>query len=297
MSIDKIAILGGGQMGSGIAQVAAGAGIDVVMIKATPGPADSAKGGIEKGLSKLVERGKMEQADADALLGRLSFSSDLDAAADVDLFIESIVEDLETKREKFAAVDKLAKPDAILASNTSTLSIGAMQEATGRTSRFLGLHFFNPATMMKLVEVIPTDTTDAAVTADAVAFVERIGKTPVLVRDETGFIVNRLLTPYMLDAMRCVESGLSDIAGIDTAMQLGANHPMGPLALADYIGLDIVIAMSENLFGSFSENYMAPTPLLKKLVADGNLGRKSGLGFYDYSSRPPVPNKALEKSS
>jgi 3-hydroxybutyryl-CoA dehydrogenase len=293
MGISKIAILGGGQMGSGIAQTAAQNGIEVVMIKATPGPADAARAGIAGGLARLVEKGKMEQAAADEILGRITYSNELSAAADVDLFLESIVEDLDTKRAKFAEVDKIAKPGAILASNTSTLGIGAMQSATGRKDRFVGLHFFNPATMMKLVEVIPTLTTDAAVVADVIAFVEQIGKTPVLVKDETGFIVNRLLTPYMLDAMRCFESGLADIAGIDTAMQLGANHPMGPLALADYIGLDIVMAMSENLYDSFGHDYMKPTPLLRQLNDAGELGRKTKLGFYDYSERPPVPNKAL----
>jgi len=293
MSITKIAVLGGGQMGAGITEAAASRGVAVALIKATPGPSDKARAGIEKNLGRLVEKGKIDQAAADATLGRIAFTDDLGAAADADLFIESIVENLDTKREKFAAVDKIIKPEAILASNTSTLSIGAMQSATDRPGRFVGLHFFNPATMMKLVEVIPTDSTEASVTADLVAFVEQIGKTPVLVKDATGFIVNRLLTPYMCDAIRALESGLADIAGIDTAMQLGANHPMGPLALADYIGLDIVRAMSENLFDSFGQDYMAPPATLKKLVDAGNLGRKTKLGFYDYSSKPPTPNAAL----
>jgi 3-hydroxybutyryl-CoA dehydrogenase len=293
MSIDKIAILGGGQMGAGIAEAAASRGVTVTMIKATPGPSDKSRAGIEKNLGRLVDKGKLEQSAADEVLSRISFTDDIGAAADCDLFLESIIEDLDTKKAKFAEADKIVKPEGILASNTSTLRITDMQVATDRAGRFAGLHFFNPATMMKLVEVIPTETTDAAVTADLVAFVEKIGKTPVLVRDSTGFIVNRLLTPYMCDAIRAFESGLADIAGIDTAMQLGANHPMGPLALADYIGLDIVRAMSENLYDSFGEDYMKPPALLIKLTDAGTLGRKTKLGFYDYSDRPPVPNKAL----
>ncbi len=282
-------------MGAGIAQAAAAAGVSVALIKATPGPSDAARAGIVKGLGKLVERGKMEQADADAIVGRIEFTDQISAAADADLILESIVENIEIKRAKFAELDGIAKEGCILASNTSTLSITAMQSATGRKDRFIGLHFFNPATVMKLVEVIPTLTTNAAVTAEAVAFVEAIGKTPVLVKDETGFIVNRLLTPYMLDAMRCFEGGLASIDGIDTAMQLGANHPMGPLALADYIGLDIVIAMANNLYDSFGHEYMKATPLLHQLVDAGELGRKTGLGFYDYSAKPPVPNPALKR--
>ena len=293
MSIEKVAVLGGGQMGAGIAEAAASKGTSVVMIKATPGPADKAKAGIEKNLGRLVEKGKIEQSAADDTLSRIAFTDSLDAAADADLVIESIIDDIATKREKFAELDKLTKADCILASNTSTLSIGDMASATERSARFLGLHFFNPATMMKLVEVIPTDDTDAAVTAETVSFVESIGKTPVLVKDSTGFIVNRLLTPYMCDAVRALESGLGDIAGIDTAMQLGANHPMGPLALADYIGLDIVCAMAENLHASFGQDYMAPPATIKRMVEAGTLGRKTKLGFYDYSERPPVPNTEI----
>ncbi|MFQ5351737.1 MAG: 3-hydroxyacyl-CoA dehydrogenase family protein, partial [Candidatus Binatia bacterium] len=209
------------------------------------------------------------------------------------LFIESIVEDIDVKKARFKEACSMVKPDCVLASNTSTLSITAMQDGLGCDDRFIGMHFFNPPTVMKLVEVVPTQSTDPSVTARAIAFVEDIGKTPVLVKDETGFIVNRLLTPYMVDAIRCLESGLADIGGIDTAMRLGANHPMGPLALADYIGLDIVCAMARNLFESFGQDYMAPSPLLEKLVAEGKLGRKTKLGFYDYSQRPPVPNGDL----
>ena len=295
MSIEKIAILGGGQMGSGVAQIAAAAGMDVVLIKATPGPADKARAAIEEELRHQVERGKLDEEKMGSIMGRLSFTDKLDAAADCDLFLESIVEDLEIKRAKFAEVDRIAGPQCILASNTSTLSITAMQSATKRERRFIGVHFFNPATAMKLVEVVPTATTSRAVTASVIGFVERLGKTPVLVKDETGFIVNRLLTPYMLDAIRCLESGLADIRGIDTAMRLGANHPMGPLSLADYIGLDVVLAMSENLYATFKHDCMEPTDLLRHLVAEGVLGRKTKLGFYDYSQRPPAQNKALQK--
>ena len=293
MKIEKIAVLGGGQMGTGIAEAAASKGVEVALIKATPGSSDKARGSIEKSLGRLVEKEKLTQADADGVLAHITFTDDLKAAADADLFVESIVEDVEIKKKRFAEADKIVKPEGILASNTSTLGIASMRDATKRPGRFLGLHFFNPATVMKLVEVIPTEATDADAVAAAVAFVEKIGKTPVLVKDRTGFIVNRLLTPYMCDAIRCLEDGLADVGGIDTAMQLGANHPMGPLALADYIGLDIVSAMAENLYESFGKDYMAPPALLKKLLKAGKLGRKTKLGFYDYSKRPPEPNPEL----
>jgi len=281
-------------MGAGIAEAAASRGVEVTMIKATPGPSDKARAGIEKSLNRLAEKGKLTTDQAKAIIGRVHFTDKMDAAADVDLFIESIVEDIEVKKKKFAEADKIVKADGILASNTSTLCISEMQKATKRPERFVGLHFFNPATVMKLVEVIPTATTRPSVTVDVVAFVEHIGKTPVLVKDATGFIVNRLLTPYMCDAIRAFETGLADIPGIDTAMHLGANHPMGPLQLADYIGLDIVCAMAQNLYESFKQDYMAPPETLKMLVKHECLGRKTKLGFYDYSHSPATPNPALK---
>jgi 3-hydroxybutyryl-CoA dehydrogenase len=295
MKIQKIAVLGAGQMGSGIAEAAATRGVPVVLVKATPGSVDKAKGSIEKTLGRMISRGKMSQADGDAVLGRITFTDDIAAAADADLFIESIVEDVATKKTWFKKADAIMKKEAILASNTSTLGITDMQQAVGRKDRFIGLHFFNPARVMQLVEVIPTDGTVAEVVAGVTAFVEHIGKTPVLVKDRTGFIVNRLLTPYMCDAVRAWESGLADLHGIDTAMQLGANHPMGPLALADYIGLDIVCAMAENLYATFKLDYMAPPATLKKLVKAGQLGRKTMVGFFDYNHEPPVPNPELDR--
>jgi 3-hydroxybutyryl-CoA dehydrogenase len=282
-------------MGIGIAEAAASKGVAVTLVKATPGSSDQAKGQIERSLGRLVEKGKLPQADAEQIFRRINFTDDLNAAANADLFIESIVEDLAVKCDRLAQADKLLKADAIMASNTSTLGIGAMQKAVGRKERFAGLHFFNPATVMKLVEVIPLENTAAGVIADLNTFVEQIGKTPVIVKDKTGFIVNRLLTPYMCDAIRAWESGLASISGIDTAMQLGANHPMGPLALADYIGLDIVCAMAENLYASFKQDYMGPPETLKKLVKAGQLGRKTKKGFYDYSRQPAVPNSELAR--
>jgi 3-hydroxybutyryl-CoA dehydrogenase len=295
MKIQKIAVLGAGQMGSGIAEAAATRGVPVVLVKATPGSVDKARGSIEKTLGRMIARGKMSQADGDAVLGRITFTDDLAAAADADLLIESIVEDVTTKKTWFAKADEIMKKEAVLASNTSTLCITEMQQSVSRKDRFLGLHFFNPARVMQLVEVIPTDSTVAEVVTGVTAFVEHIGKTPVLVKDSTGFIVNRLLTPYMCDAIRAWESGLADVHGIDTAMQLGANHPMGPLALADYIGLDIVCAMAENLQATFKLDYMAPPATLKKLVKAGQLGRKTMVGFFDYNHEPPVPNPDLDR--
>lgn len=291
MAIQKVGIVGTGQMGLGIAQHLAQRGIETVAIKATGGDTSGKRAQVEKALNKLVEKDKLSTDDRDATLARLQVETDLGTLADCDLVIESIVEEMPRKVELFRELDGIVKAGGIFGSNTSTLGITEMANAVERKDRVFGLHFFNPATMMKLVEVVPTLHTDAATEAELVAFVEQIGKTPVVVRDETGFIVNRLLTPYMIDAIRTFERGLSGIVEIDTAMKLGTAHPMGPFELADYIGLDIVQHMAENLYATWREPRLAPPPLLNRLVLAGQLGRKSGLGFYDYSERPAKPRE------
>ncbi len=288
MAIEQVGIVGTGQMGLGIAQHLAQNGVRAVAIKATGGDTGGKRAQVEKGLRKLVEKGKMTDAEVASTLGLLQIETDLATLADCDLVIESIVEEMPRKTALFAELDGIVKAGAIFATNTSTLGVTEMAAAVERKDRVFGLHFFNPATMMKLVEVVPTLHSDKAVLDGLVAFVERIAKVPVVVKDEVGFIVNRLLTPYLIDAIRSYERGLSGIVEIDTAMKLGTNHPMGPFELADYIGLDIVQHMAENLWQTYREPRLAPPPLLQRLVLARQLGRKSGLGFYDYSAKPPV---------
>jgi 3-hydroxybutyryl-CoA dehydrogenase len=293
MEIRRVGVLGAGQMGLGIAQAAARAGLETVMAKATPGKLDAQKGKIEKQLQKDVERGKLSAADQGALLDRLRWSTRIEDLADVDIVIESIVEELPVKREHFARLDAVVKADAIFATNTSTLTVAEIAAATKRPERFVGLHFFNPVHAMKLVEIAPGLRT-APETVDAcLAFAKKLGKTPVVVADSTGYIVNRLLVPYMVDAIACLQRGLGSIADIDAAMMNGANHPMGPLALADFIGLDIVQHMASLLQDEYKESRFAPPPILRRMVLAGYLGRKSGGGFYDYGQTPPAPRDAL----
>lgn len=291
--IGKVGVLGAGQMGLGIAQAVARAGIDVVLVKATPGTLDGARASVEKQLAKDVERGKLSAADQGALLDRLGWSTHLHELADVDLVIESIVEELPVKRDHFGRLDDVVKDEAIFATNTSTLTVAELAAATRRPERFVGLHFFNPVHAMKLVEVAPALRTSRETVETVMAFAERLEKTPVLVRDSTGYIVNRLLVPYIVDAIRCLEQRLGTAADIDTAMQNGANHPMGPLALADFIGLDIVLHMASLLQAEYGEARFTPPSLLRRMVLAGYLGRKSGGGFYRYDQRPPVPNDAV----
>jgi 3-hydroxybutyryl-CoA dehydrogenase len=290
MQIKTVGILGAGQMGLGIAQAAARAGYDTIMAKATPGSLDAQKGKIEKQLHKDVEKGKLAAADMGALLERLKWTTHLHDLANVDLLVESIVEELPVKREHFSRLDDVVKEDAIFATNTSTLTVTELAAATKRADRFVGLHFFNPVHAMKLVEVAPALGTAQTTVDAAVAFAKALGKVPVVVKDSTGYIVNRLLVPYMVDAIRCLESGIGTAADIDTAMMNGANHPMGPLALADFIGLDIVFHMSSLLYEEYKESRLAPPRILRRMVLAGVLGRKAGKGFYDYGANPPAPN-------
>ncbi len=293
MEIRTVGVLGAGQMGLGIAQAAARAGYETILTKATPGALDTQRGKVEKQLQKDVERGKLTAADHAALLERLRWTTHLHDLAGIDLLIESIVEELPLKRDHFSRLDDVVKDDAIFATNTSTLAVGDLASATRRPERFVGLHFFNPVHAMKLVEVAPGLRTSQETVDTCVAFAKQLGKAPVVVADSTGYIVNRLLVPYMVDAIACLERGLGSIADIDAAMQNGANHPLGPLALADFIGLDIVFHMASLLQEEYKEARFTPPPLLRRMVLAGYLGRKSGTGFYDYKQTPPAPHDAL----
>jgi 3-hydroxybutyryl-CoA dehydrogenase len=293
MTIKTVGVLGAGQMGLGIAQAAARAGFTTILAKATPGSLDAQRGKIEKQLQKDVEKGKLAAADMGALLERLKWSTHLHDLADADLVIESIVEELPVKRDHFSRLDDVVKETAIFATNTSTLTVAEIAAATKRADKFIGLHFFNPVHAMKLVEVAPALGTSQDTVDTSIAFAKQLGKTPVVVKDSTGYIVNRLLVPYMVDAIRCLENGIGTVASIDTAMMNGANHPMGPLALADFIGLDIVFHMTSLLQAEYNEPRFAPPRILRRMVLAGILGRKSGKGFYDYAQTPPVPNDAL----
>jgi 3-hydroxybutyryl-CoA dehydrogenase len=293
MPTNKVGVIGTGAMGLGITQVCAQAGIPVVAVKATPGSWERAKSSLAAGLGKAVQRCKMTAEDRDAMLSRISFSADEHAVADCDLVIESIVEDLETKKALFRRLEHVCRADALLTTNTSTLSVTAMMAVCKHRDRVAGLHFFNPAPVMKLVEIIHAFETSEETIQSLGEFCSAIGKDPVVVQDTTGFIVNRLLTPYMLNAVRMLERGTGTIESIDHAMKSGAAHPMGPFELADYIGLDVVEAMAHNIFEDVRHEHHAPPHTLTRLVQLGYLGRKTGKGFYDYSKKPAVQNPQL----
>lgn len=286
----KLGVYGTGIMGKGVALAAAGAGLEVVLVRATGSDTAGVKKALEESVQKEVEKGKRSQEDAEMLISRLSYGQGPEDFSSCELVLESVVEDRTVKQEAFRKLEAHLKNGALLATNTSTLSITELMLSLKRKDRFLGLHFFNPANVMKLVEVIPTLETSEATVRIAFDFAKRIGKEPVLVQDRTGFVVNRLLVPYLLDAIRAVESGTAKMADVDRAMMTGCNHPMGPFALMDWIGLDIVAAMAQNLYEEYGEERLAPHPVLKRLLLAGHLGRKSGLGFYDYKEKPPTPN-------
>ena len=288
--IKKVAVLGGGLMGSGIAQVSAGAGIPTTVREVSEQLCAKSRQSIEKSLAKGIERGKTTEAQRDTTLQNLKFVTDLDALSDSDLFIEAVVEDLEVKNSLWSQLDKIAKPAAIFASNTSSLTIIAMAAASGRPDRMLGLHFFNPVPLMKLVEVVRTITTSEETEQLAIEFVRTLGKEPIRAKDSSGFVVNLLLIPYMLDAINALESNVASIEDIDKGMQLGAGHPMGPFVLLDFVGLDTAYKIAEIMFTEYRDKRYAPPPLLKRMVLAGMLGKKSGKGFYDYSENPPRPS-------
>lgn len=291
--IEKVGVLGAGLMGHGIAQVAATAGYDVVLREVDDDALQRGLGRIDKQLSRAVEKGRTSQEDADAIRGRILATTDYADLAGCQLVIEAITEDLELKLAMWAHLDPIVADDAIFATNTSSLSVIEQAAATTRPDRFLGLHFFSPAQVMKLVEVVRGVTTSDATLQAGLEFGERCGKLCVPTKDKSGFIVNRLLIPYMLDAMRAYEEGVGSIEEIDAAMKAGAAHPMGPLTLADFIGLDIVGAAGEAMWREFRERRFAQPPTLRKLLAAGMLGKKSGMGFYDYSGETPVANPGV----
>jgi 3-hydroxybutyryl-CoA dehydrogenase len=292
MAIEKVGVVGCGLMGSGIAQVAANAGCQVTVREVSPQLVEKGLQSIDKNLQRLVDKGTLPQAERDKVRGRLRGTTNLEDLKDCDLVIEAIIEQLPAKRELWNALDKICPKTTIFASNTSSLSITEMATFTQRPDRFLGLHFFNPAPVMKLVEVIRTIATDPKVNEEVVAFALRLGKTPVRTTDRTGFIVNRLLVPYLLDAVRALEEGVGSVEDIDNSMKLGCGHPMGPLALLDFVGNDTTFYIANIMFDEFKEKRFASPPLLKRMVLSGWNGRKAGRGFYDYSD--PAKPKPMQ---
>ena len=293
MEIRKVGVLGCGLMGSGIAQVSASAGFETVVKEVSEDLIAKGFGGIEKSLAKFAEKGTITSDQQTEIRGRLSGTTSFADLADCDIIIEAIIENLDEKRSTYRQLDELCKPETIFASNTSSLSITEMMTATSeeRQRRFIGMHFFNPVPLMKLVEVVKTILTDDDVYEQAVEFGKKLGKVPVRAGDKTGFIVNRLLVPYMLDAIRALEEGVGSIVDIDNAMKLGCGYPMGPFTLGDFVGLDTTYYIAEIMFNEFREKRFASPPLLKRMVLAGLYGRKTGRGFYDYTkdAKNPTP--------
>jgi len=291
MEIKKVGVLGCGLMGSVIAQVAASAGFETIVREVSDELNQKGFSGIEKSLARFAEKGSITAEQQKAIRDRLSGTTSFEDLADCDIVIEAIIENLDEKRKTYAELDRICKPETIFASNTSSISITAMMTATSaeRQQRFIGLHFFNPVPLMKLVEVVRTILTDEAVYEQGIEFGKSLGKVPVRAGDRSGFIVNRLLVPYMLDAIRALEEGVGSIVDIDTSMKLGLGYPMGPFTLGDFVGLDTTYYIAEIMFDEFREKRFAPPPLLKRMVLAGLYGRKSGRGFYDYTRDPKNP--------
>jgi 3-hydroxybutyryl-CoA dehydrogenase len=294
MEIRKVGVVGCGLMGSGIAQTCAMAGFPTVVAEVSEELLKRGMAAMEKSLSRLMEKGQISASQKAETTARLKPTMALDDFSECDLVIEAIIENLERKRELFAELDREVNGEAIFATNTSSLSVTELMTSTGRASRFLGMHFFNPVPLMKLVEVVRTVATDTAVVEQGLGFARRLGKTPILASDRAGFIVNRLLVPYLLDAVRALEEGFGSIEDIDQGMKLGCNYPMGPFTLLDFVGNDTTYYIAEILFREYRERRFAPPPLLKRMVLAGWNGRKSGKGFYDYSDpKNPRPNKVV----
>ena len=285
--VRRVGVLGCGLMGSGIAEICAKAGFETHVREVSQELADKGKASIKKSLDKAVEKGKLDAAARDAAFTSLHFTTSLEDLEHCDLIVEAVTEDLGLKNEMFGTLDAVCPPHTIFASNTSSLTIADMAAATSRPDRVLGLHFFNPVPVMKLVEVVRTIATSDDAYHTAFEFVRKVGKEPVEAKDASGFIVNRLLVPYMLDAIRCLEQGLASIEDIDKSMVLGTGYPMGPFVLSDFVGIDTLYRIAEIMFEEFREPRFAPPPLLKRMVTMGYYGRKSKKGFYDYTAETP----------
>src|SRR6202165_5374475 len=291
--IEKVGVLGAGLMGHGIAQVAAQSGYAVVLREFDEQALAKGIAKIDKQLTRAVEKGKSSEEDAATVRTRIAGTTDYDELAGCDLVIEAITESLALKLEMWGECDRIVKPEAIFATNPSSLAVIDQAATTSRPDRFVGLHYFNPAQVMKLVEVVRCVTTSDETFAAALAFARSEGKLAIPTKDKAGFIVNRLLVPYMLDAMRAHEEGVGSVAEIDDAMKAGAGHPMGPLTLADFVGLDTLGSICDVLFDEFRERRFARPPTLRKMLSAGWFGRKSGMGFYDYAGEAPQPNPAF----
>ena len=291
MEIEKVGVAGCGLMGSGIVEVSAKAGCDVVVRETDEGALAAGRARVSKSLDRAVAKGKLDTVARDATLARIAYTTSLDAFGDRDMVIEAIVESLSAKIELFGYLDGLCPERTIFASNTSSLTVTDMAAATSRPDRFVGLHFFNPVPVMKLVEVVRTIVTSQETFDATRAFAERVGKVPIAARDTSGFVVNLLLVPYLLDAIRQLERGVATVEDIDTAMTLGCGYPMGPLTLGDFVGLDTLLNVAEIMYGEYREERYAAPPLLKRLVAMGRYGRKTGAGFYEWTRSGPVALK------